>query len=139
MTDTFLYTLPQWFVFAALFMIIYGWVEQKKPFRLIGIFFFILLGIFAIIILSGDYLASGDYLTAEEIASEELEDEILNEIPLEKQLFPAYLAFLAASILSVPALLLDWFDKKHSRTFIVLCSLAALLGFFIIVGAVRSI
>ena len=138
MTDTFLYTIPQWFVFAALFMIIYGWVEHKKPFRIIGISFFILLGIFSLAILLGDYLAPGDYLTPEEVASEEIDDEILNHIPIEKQLFPAYIAFLVASILSFPALLLDWFEKKHARTFIVLCGLAALLGFFIIVGAVRS-
>lgn len=138
MTSTFLYTLPQWFVFAALFMTIYGWVENKKPFRLIGISLFILLGIFSLIVLYGDYLSVADYLSPEELAAEELDDEILNEIPLEAKLLPGYWSFIVASVLAIPALILDWTDKKRARLFIVLSSLAALIGFFIIVGTVRS-
>jgi hypothetical protein len=139
MNITFLYTFPQWFVFAALFMVIYGWVENKKAFRLIGISIFIVLGIFSIIVLLGDYLAAGNYLSPEEIAAEELDDEILNEIPLEAKLLPGYLSFIVASVLAIPALLLDWTEKKRARLFIVLTSVAALLGFFIIVGSIRGI
>lgn len=138
MNSTFLYTFPQWFVFAALFMVIYGWVENKKPFRLIGISIFIVLGIFSLVVLLGDYLAAGNYLSPEEITAEELDDEILNEIPIEAKLLPGYLSFIIASIFAIPALLLDWTNKKHSRLFIVLTSILALLGFFIIVGTVRS-
>ena len=94
MNITFLYTFPQWFVFAALFMVIYGWVENKKAFRLIGISIFIVLGIFSIIVLVGDYLAAGEYLSLEEITAEELDDEILNEIPIEAKLLPGYLSFI---------------------------------------------
>ena len=138
MTNTFLYTIPQWFVFAALFMIIYGWVEQKKAFRLIGIAIFLLLGIFSAVIVFGDYLAMGDYLSPAEVAAEEIDDEILNEIPIEAQLLPGYWSFIIASVLAIPALLLDWTDKKHSKLLIVLTSLIALAGFFIIVGTIRG-
>lgn len=139
MNDVILYTYPQWFVFAALFMVIYGWVENKKVFRLIGLSLFILLGIFSLVLILGDYLSAGNYLSPEEIAAEELDDEILNEIPLQAKLLPGYWSFIVASVLAIPALILDWTDKKRSRLFIVLTALVALLGFFIIVGTVKTI
>jgi predicted membrane channel-forming protein YqfA (hemolysin III family) len=138
MTDTFLYTFPQWFVFAALFAIIYGWVENKKIFRLIGILVFILLGILSVYLILGDFFAAGNFLTPEEVASEEIDNEILNEIPLQAKLLPGYWSFIAASVLAIPALVLDWTNKKRSRLFIVLTILLALMGFFVIVGAVRG-
>jgi amino acid transporter len=138
MTDSFLYTFPQWFVFAALFAIIYGWVENKKIFRLIGLSVFILLGILSVYLILGDFFAAGNFLTPEEIASEEIDNEILNEIPLQAKLLPGYWSFIAASVLAIPALVLDWTNKKRSRLFIVLTILLALMGFFVIVGAVRS-
>ncbi|WP_321372157.1 hypothetical protein [uncultured Draconibacterium sp.] len=138
MTDVFLYTFPQWIVFAALFGIVYGWVENKKAFRLIGLAFFIALGLFSLYVILGDYLAPGKYLTPEEVMSEELNDEILNEAPIEAQLLPAYLCFIGSSVLALVAMILDWLNKKRNRLFIVIASLVALFGFFVVVGAVRS-
>lgn len=139
MTDSFLYTFPQWFIFAGLFMIIYGWIENKKAFRLIGICIFIVLGIYSLFILFGDYLAIGNYLTPEEVVREEIDDEIINEIPFQAKLIPAYWSFLISSVLAIPTLILDWKDKKYARPLIIATSLVALLGFFIVVGTIRSI
>lgn len=139
MSQVFLYTFPQWIVFAAIFVVIYGWVEDKKAFRYTGIALFLLLGIYAIIILLGDYLAAGNFLTPEELAAEELDDEILNEAPIEAQLLPAYWAFLVAGILAIPTLILEWKGHKRANVIVVITSLIALLGFFIIVGALRSV
>lgn len=138
MNNTLLYTLPQWFVFAALFMIVYGWVEHKKAFRLIGIVVFILLGILSAVVIFGDYLAIGDFLSPAEIVAEEIDDEILNEVPIEAQLLPGYWSFIAASVLAIPTLILDWMEHKRSKLFIVLTALTALAGFFIIVGTIRG-
>ncbi len=139
MNEVFLYTFPQWLVFAALFVIIYGWVEGKKVFRLTGHGIFILLGIFALVVLLGDYLAAAHYLSPEEVASEELEEIVTNEVPLEAMLLPAYWSFLLAGILAVPSMILEWKNRKTARTLTVLTGLAALLGFFIVVGALRSV
>ncbi|WP_347840456.1 hypothetical protein [uncultured Draconibacterium sp.] len=139
MTEVFLYTFPQWIVFAALFGLVYGWVENKKTFRLIGLGFFVMLGIFSVYIVLGDYLAPGQLLTPEEILSEELHDEIINEAPIEKQLLPAYLSFIFSSVLALLALVLDWQNKKQYQLITILSGLVALLGFFIVVGAVRGI
>lgn len=139
MSPIFLYTFPQWVVFAALFVVIYGWVENKKVFRITGEVIFILLGIFAAVVIFGDFLAAGNYLTPEEIAAEELNDEILNEIPLEARLLPAYLSFLLAGILAIPTAFFIWKNKKRANWLIVGTALIALLGFFIIVGALKAI
>lgn len=139
MNQVFLYTFPQWIIFAGLFMIIYGWVENKKTFRLVGIAIFIALGIFAAIVLLGDYLSAGKYLSPEEIVSEEIDGEILNEVPIEAKLLPAYWSFLLSSIIAIPAFVLDLKQKKFVQLVTIIMGLVALLGFFIIVGAIRSV
>lgn len=139
MTEVFLYTFPQWIVFAAIFGIVYGWVEEKKAFRFIGLAAFVALGLISLFVILGDYLAPGQFLTPEEIMQEELNDIIIDEAPIEAQLLPAYLIFIGSSVLALAAFILDWLNKKYYRLFTVIASLVALLGFFIVVGAVRSV
>jgi len=139
MNDTFLYTLPQWFVFAGVLIVVYGWVENKKPFRLIGTVVFILLGIYALYVLTGDYFAAEKYLTPDEIANEELEEDIMSQIPFQAQLFPAYLSFLVSGVLAIPALYFEIINNRKFRLFIILTILVALLGFFVIVGKLNEI
>ncbi len=139
MNNTFLYTLPQWFIFAAIFVAVYGWVEDKKAFRIIGSSIFIALGIYSLYILSGDYLAAGSFLTPSEIANEELLDEVIEEIPFEAKLLPAYISFLVSGVIALPAIYFDIRNKKIYRVFIVLAGLVSLFGFFIVVGALKSL
>lgn len=137
--DIFIYTLPQWFVFAALIVIAYGWVEKKKNFRLIGTTIFILLGIFAVYSIYAGYFAANEFLTPDEIMDEELEEENLTEIPFHVRLLPAYWSFVLSGLLAIPALYLDWKEKKPKKLFLILAGLAALFGFFIIVGELRMV
>ena len=139
MNDTLLYTLPQWFVFAAVIIVTYGWIEDKKSFRIIGALLFVLLGVYSLIILSGDYFAAKDFLTPEEIVREELDGEIIDEIPFQAKLFSAYLSFVLAAILTLPAIFLDLKNSKKYRWFIILSGLIALFGFFVIIGAVKTL
>ncbi len=139
MNDTLLYTLPQWFVFAAIIIVTYGWVEDKKPFRIIGAMLFVLLGVYSLIILSGDYFAAKDFLTPEEIVREELDDEIIDEVPFQAKLFSAYLSFVLAAILALPAIFIDLKNSKKYRWFIILSGLISLFGFFVIIGAVKTL
>ncbi len=135
--DTFIYTLPQWFIFASVFVTVYGWVESKKNFRLIGSAILILLGIFAGWAIVKGYFSANHFLTPEEIYSEEMEEEVIEEMPFQAQLLPAYLTFIVAAVLSIPAIYFDWKDKKPNRLFYILAGLTALLGFFIIAGALK--
>lgn len=137
--DTILYTLPQWFVFGAIIGIAYGWVEQKKVFRLLGLSLFILLGFFAVYAIYSGMFSASDYLTPEEIMSEELEEDIITEIPFEAKLLPAYWSFIVSGILAIPGIYFDWKEKKPTRLFMLLAGLVSLFGFFIIVGELRML
>lgn len=139
MNDTLFYTLPQWFIFAGIFVIVYGWVEDKKPFRIIGNSILLLLGVFSIVILSGEFLAAGNFLTPEEVALEEIDDEVIEEIPILVKLIPAYWCFVASAILAIPAIILDLKDKRKYRLFTILAGLITLFGFFLIVGAIKTL
>ncbi len=137
--DILLYTLPQWFVFAAIIASVYGWVEQKKIFRLMGPVIFFLLGLFAVLTLWGGFFSAYEFLTPEEIFIEETEDEINAEIPFQVMLFPAYLAFILSGLLAIPSFILEWKSRKGKNLMVILTALISLLGFFIIVGALKSL
>jgi hypothetical protein len=135
--NVFLYTLPQWFIFSSLLVIVYGWVEKKKPFRIIGLLIMIALGIFAVYAISKGYFLSSQFLTPEEIINEEIDGELIDEIPFEGMLLPAYWSFVLSGVLAIPAVFLDWKDKKPNRLLMVIAGLVSLFGFFIIVGALK--
>ncbi len=135
MNNTLLYTLPQWFIFAAIFGATYGWIEDKKTFRIIGAVIFVLLGVFSLVIISGDYLTTNQILSA----SETIDNEIVDEIPFQAKLFPAYLSFVLSAVLALPAIFFDYKNSKKYRWFIILSGLVALFGFFVIVGAVKAL
>jgi len=135
--DTFLYTLPQWFIFSAVVVIAYGWVEQKKVFRIIGSVVLILLGVFAVYAISAGYFAAGRFLTPDEMVSQQMEEELTGGIPFQAKLLPAYFSFIVSGILALPAIYFDWKEKKPTRLFIILAGLVSLFGFFIIVGALK--
>jgi hypothetical protein len=52
---------------------------------------------------------------------------------------PAYFAFLISGLLAVPSFILEWKNKKGKNLMIILTALAGLMGFFIIVGALKSL
>lgn len=137
--DTILYTLPQWFVFGAIIGIAYGWVEQKKVFRMLGLSLYILLSLFAVYAIYSGMFSASEYLTPEEIMSEELDESIISEIPFEAKLLPAYWSFIVSGILAIPGIWFDWKERKPKRLFMLLSGLVSLFGFFIIVGELRMI
>jgi len=136
--DIILYTLPQWFVFAGIIACVYGWVEKKKMFRMIGQVIFLLLGLYAGFAIANGYFSAYDYLTPVEIMNEELEEETYEEIPLQTKMLPAYWIFIISGIVAIPAFIFEWKEKKRRNLFTILTGLIALLGFFIIVGELRS-
>jgi hypothetical protein len=135
--NVFLYTLPQWFIFASIIVTVYGWIEKKKHFRIIGMLILAALGIYAAWAISRGYFLSSKFLTPEELYMEEIEGELTEQIPFEGMLASAYWSFVACGILAIPALFFDWKNKQPNRFFIILASLTALFGFFVTVGALK--
>ena len=125
--DTFIYTLPQWFVFASILVTVYGWIERKKYFRIIGSVVLILLGIYAVWAITKGYFSANHFLTPDEIISEELEEDVIEEMPFQGQLLPAYISFIVSAVLSFPAIYFDWKDIKPNRLFYILAGLVILL------------
>jgi hypothetical protein len=136
--NTFLYIIPQWFIFASVIAFAYGWVEQKKSFRLIGFGLLIALGFYAVFAIAEGYFVFRNFLTPEEIIAQEMEEEILEEMPLEGRILPAYWLFIASACSAIPGFFLEWKNIKKAKIFIFLSGLIALGGFFIIVGALRN-
>jgi hypothetical protein len=95
------------------------------------------LGVFSLYVIYGGYLAAGKFLTPSEIATEELEDGVMGEIPFQAKLLPAYLSFILSAILAIPAIVLDFKNKKSYLWFILSAALVSLFGFFIIVGILK--
>lgn len=135
--NVFLYTLPQWVVFVSIVVTVYGWVERKKHFRLIGMFILAALGVYAIWAINQGYFLSPEYLIPEEFHETETEGEIIEQTQFEVMLLPAYRSFVVCGILAITALFFDWKDKKPGRLFIILTGLAALAGFFVIIDALK--
>lgn len=141
MNGSFLYTIPQWIIFAGIACIIYGWVENKRPFRIIGTSILIALGIYSLYVFMNGYLAAHKFLTPYEVANEELElDTTFEEVPFQVKIYPAYISFLVTAALAIPALIFELLhNKKLFRWFIVFAALASLFGFFVIVGTLKMI
>ncbi|MFA7490209.1 MAG: hypothetical protein WCY58_05570 [Mariniphaga sp.] len=137
--DILLYTLPQWLIFAGFIAYVYGRVEQKKIFRLVGTVLFFLLGFFALYSMLSGRFSSFSLLTPEEIIHEEMGEEVMEELPFTAQILPAYIAFLFSGLLSVPTLFLEWKNRKGRNILFIFTGLIGLLGFFIIVGALRNL
>lgn len=122
-------TIPQWAIFAAISIIIYGWVEQKKIFGLIGIGLMILLGIFAgWVIYSGWLIPESMFDTTGTMDGEELFSE--GEIPIEGRMLPLYWALVLNGAISIPVFLVEYSGKKYSRALKLLIMLFALMIFF---------
>ena len=148
MNGSFLYTIPQWIIFTGIVAIVYGWVEQKRPFRIIGTSILIILGLYSLYVILAGYLAAHSYFTPYEALMGELEEQdmltdddlLYIDVPLQIKLFPAYISFLITAAIAIPALIFELMkNKKLFRIFIVISILIALVGFFIIVDTIKTI
>ncbi|MDD4107867.1 MAG: hypothetical protein PHH93_04015 [Prolixibacteraceae bacterium] len=137
--DTFLYTLPQWFIFSAFATYLYGKTEQKKAFRIAGTVITLLLGIFSAYTIISGYFSSYYFLTPEEIINDELLEDIPQEMPFQAKLLPAYITFILAGLLAVPATVLELKNSKLKNLFLVIIAILSLFGFFVIVGTIRGL
>ncbi|MCG6188420.1 hypothetical protein [Maribellus maritimus] len=137
--NVFLYTLPQWFIFSSVLVMVYGWVEKKKPFRIIGLIILIALALFSLYAIMKGYFDSHNFLTPDEVINEELDGELVEEIPFEGMILPAYWSFVISGITAIPALYFEIKNKKQSRLFIILAVVISLFGFFVIVDALKYI
>jgi hypothetical protein len=129
-------TVPQWAIFAAITVVIYGWVEQKKAFGMLGSLILMALGIFAgWAIYNGLLLPEGLFDTKEAMDGEEL--FLPDELPIEGRLLPFYWGLIVNSVVALVALLSEIMNKKLASILKVAMCIIGLFIFFGMIGVAR--
>jgi hypothetical protein len=129
-------TVPQWAIFAAISVIIYGWVERKKVFGVVGSALIFVLGIFAAwVIFSGMLVPEGLFDTREAFDGEELFQP--GEMPIEGRMLPFYWGMAINGVLGLSAAIAESLNKKYAKILKVMICLIALAIFFGILGVAR--
>lgn len=129
-------TVPQWAIFAAIIVVIYGWVERKKAFGMVGSLILMALGIFAgWAIYNGLLMPEGLFDTKEVMDGEEL--FLPDELPIEGRLLPFYWGLIANSVVALGALLTDIMNKKVTKALKVAMCIFGILIFFGMIGVAK--
>ena len=129
-------TVPQWAIFAAITVVIYGWVEQKKAFGMVGSIILMALGIFAgWAIYNGLLMPEGLFDTKEALDGEEL--FLPDELPIEGRVLPFYWGLIFNGFVALGALLAEIMNKKIAKVLKVIMCIIGLLIFFAMIGIAR--
>lgn len=130
-------TIPQWFIFAAVTVIIYGWVERKKSFGLVGLAILVLLAVF-----TGWAIFSGMLVPESFIeAVGTIDEEIMlapDEIPVEGRMLPFYWGITINGLIALVAFVAEWRDMKAAKTLKIIVCVIAILMFFGMMSVVRN-
>lgn len=130
-------TIPQWFIFAAVTVIIYGWMEHKKSFGLIGSAVFVLLAVF-----TGWAILSGMLVPESFIeAAGTIDEEIMlapDEIPIEGRMLPFYWGITINGLIAVAAFVTEWRNMKAAKALKITICIIGLLMFFGMMSIVKS-
>lgn len=135
-TNFTIITIPQWAIFAAITVIIYGWVEEKKAFGILGGALFALLGIFAGYALYAGLLIPEEWFnTAENFGGEELFD--FDELPMEGRMLPLYWGMVANGAVGLAVMVAEWRNNHFTQHLKVVASVTGLVVFFAAIGITR--
>lgn len=129
-------SVPQWVIFAGLTVMIYGWVEKKKAFGLVGTGMLVLLGLFAAYVLAAGLLVPEDFFTAGSAAEEAPLSP--DEIPIEGRLLPVYWGLIVGGVLALAAFITELLNRRGANVLKLITGLLALALFFFILGALRT-
>lgn len=130
-------SVPQWGIFAGLTVMIYGWVEKKKAFGLVGTGVLVLLGLFAAYVLAAGLLVPEDFFTAGSAAEDEAPLSP-DEIPIEGRLLPVYWGLIVCGGLALAAFITELLNRRGTNVLKTITGLLALALFFFILGALRA-
>ena len=131
-------SIPQWAVFAAVTIIIYGWTEGKRSFTQIGTVILFLLGIYAAwVIYTGLLVPESLFDTTEALDGEVLFNP--DEIPMEGRMLPVYWGFVVNAAIALAAFITGLRDGKASKVLKIITIVFSLFLFFAMIGISRSV
>lgn len=129
-------TVPQWAIFTAITVIIYGWVERKRAFGMVGSGIFIVLGLFAAwVIFAGLLIPESMFDTREIMDGEQL--FLPDEMPIEGRMLPFYWGMVVNGVISLGALATEAMNRKSASLLKIIICLTSLILFFGMIGAAR--
>jgi hypothetical protein len=127
-------TVPQWAIFTATTVLIYGWVEHKRAFGMVGSGIFVALGIFAAwVIYAGLLVPESLFDTRELMDGEEL--FMPDELPIEGRLLPFYWGMSFNALVALAALIAEARNHKSAGFLKIAATTIGLLLFFGMLGA----
>jgi hypothetical protein len=130
-------TIPQWAVFAAITVMIYGWAEKKRAFGIVGSGILVALGVFAAWALAAGLMVPENMM---EINENLPKDELFSpdELPVEGRLLPFYWVLVINGLIALAAMLLEIFRKKAAMLLKILSAIVAIIVFFLMMAVVRA-
>jgi hypothetical protein len=130
-------TVPQWAIFASITVMVYGWIEKKRIFGIIGSAIMVLLGLFAAYAVFAGLLIPDSILDINENLPKE---ELFNpdELPLEGRLLPFYWVLVVNGALALIALLGEVYHKRFAKILKLIVGAVAILVFFLMMAAIRT-
>lgn len=130
-------TVPQWAIFAGITVMIYGWIEKKKVFGIIGSGILTGLGFFAAYALIAGLLMPESML---DISSNLPKEELFNpdELPVEGRLLPFYWGLVINGVLALIALAGEIYNKRFVNKLKIGVGIISFALFFLMLAAVRS-
>jgi hypothetical protein len=129
-------TVPQWAIFASITVMIYGWVEKKSIFGIVGSAILVALGIFAAYAIAAGLMIPESMLDiSENLPKEELFNP--DELPVEGRLLPFYWALIANGVLALAAMFAEIYHKKIAAILKIIIGAIGIVVFFLMMAAVR--
>ncbi len=130
-------TLPQWAIFAGITVLIYGWVEKKRIFGIIGAGILVALGIYAAWAIMSGMLVPEELLEA----TDPFSDEKLfspDELPVEGRLLPHYWGLMFNGLFALATMVSDIYHKRYSTILKVITGSVSVVIFFLMMAAIRT-
>jgi len=129
--------VPQYAIFAAVTVIVYGWVEKKTTFGIIGSGILVLLGLFAgYTIFTGLMMPENMPELSENLSKDELFTP--DELPIEGRFLPFYWVLVINGVIALGALIGEIYHRKFGTILKVTAAISSILVFFLMMSVIRS-
>ena len=121
-------TVPQWAIFAGITVMIYGWIEKKRIFGIVGSGILVALALFAAYAIFAGLMIPENMLDI----SEDLPiDELFNpdELPIEGRLLPFYWFLVINGIIALIAMVSEIYRKRIANILKIIAGAGSIIVF----------
>lgn len=132
------YMFPLWISFLSIISLIISIVERKIILRYVGIALSIVVGIFALYVISAQHLVPGAEVSQRIIEERMLQNPKPRDIETAT-LIPAYWMFIVSMVLAIAAIFLRKIKMRKMQFLLYFIALINILGFFFVSQAIQKL